>query len=54
MASALYGLVVVIRGGTWLAIKYQVEGGPLTASICCRMAANKRSQATIELEAQAS
>jgi drug/metabolite transporter (DMT)-like permease len=35
---ALYGLVVLIWGGTWLAIKYQVDGGPLTASICYRMA----------------
>lgn len=38
MGLALYSLVVIIWGGTWIAIKYQVEGGPLTASICYRMA----------------
>ncbi len=38
MGPALYLMVVIVWGGTWIAIKYQVEGGPLTASICYRMA----------------
>lgn len=40
MGLLLYFWVILIWGGTWLAIKYQDEGGPISASIFYRMAAS--------------
>ena len=39
MGPFLYVWVILIWGGTWIAIKYQDEGAPVSASIFYRMAA---------------